>query len=316
MTRLIARRLLTVVPTLLIVTFGVFMLVKLSPADPAVTAAGGTFASQEDIVRTRKELHLDDSLPSQYFRWLEGAVQGDLGNSYTRKTPVIDEIERRVPVTAGLIIAATLFALLIAIPLGILSGLRPNGGVDRASRVYASMAVAIPSFVLAQILVVVFAVQLKWLPPSGYTKFGSSPTEWLRFIALPAISLGVAIGAAVTRQLRGALVDELDTNHIRTSWAIGGSRARVVGRHGLKNAAIPAITIVGLQVAALVGGTVIVEQIFAIPGIGNYLLGAIVSGDIPAIQGCVLILVIVALGMSLVVDILYAVLNPKVRVTG
>jgi peptide/nickel transport system permease protein len=316
MTRLVLRRLLAVIPTLLIVTFGVFLLVKLVPTDPAVTAAGGTFASKEDIERTRKELHLDDSLPSQYLRWLEGAVQGDLGDSYTRRIPVSGELERRVPVTMGLIIAATLFALLLAIPLGILSGLRPNGAVDRASRVYASMAVAIPSFVLAQLLVVAFAVQLKWLPPSGYVKFSESPSEWLRYITLPAISLGVAIGAAITRQLRGALIDELDTNHIRTSWAIGGGRRHVVGRHGLKNAAIPAITIVGLQIAALVGGTVIVEQIFAIPGLGSYLLGAIISGDLPAIQGCVLVLVIVAMAMSLVVDILYALLNPKVRVAG
>ncbi len=316
MIRLIARRLVAVIPTLLIVTFGVFLLVKLVPTDPAVTAAGGTNATPEDIARTRRELHLDDSLPSQYLRWLEGAVQGDLGDSYTRKTPVVDEIKERVPVTMGLIIAATLFALLIAVPLGVVSGLRPNGVVDRTSRLFASMAVAIPSFVLAQLLVVVFAVQLKWLPPSGYVKFSESPTDWLEYIALPAIALGVAIAAAITRQLRGALVDELDTNHIRTSWAIGGGRGRVVGLHGLKNASIPAITIVGLQVAALVGGTVIVEQIFAIPGIGTYLLGAIVSADLPAIQGCVLVLVIVAMAMSLVVDILYALLNPKVRVAG
>lgn len=316
MIRLVGRRLLAVIPTLLIVTFGVFMLVKLVPTDPAVTAAGGTFATKQDIARVREELHLNDPLLSQYWRWLKGAAQGDLGDSYTRKTPVSEEIENRLPVTLGLILASTVFALLIAIPLGLLSGLRPNGAVDHASRLYASLAVAIPSFLLAQLLVVVFAVQLKWLPPSGYTKFSESPTEWLRYITLPAISLGLAIGAAITRQLRGALVDELDTNHIRTSWAIGGGRPRVVGRHGLKNAAIPAITIVGLQIAALVGGTVIVEQIFAIPGLGTYLLGAIISADLPAIQGCVLVLVIIAIAMSLVVDILYAILNPKVRVAG
>lgn len=316
MMRLIARRLVAVVPTLLIVTFLVFLLVKLDDTDPAVTAAGGTFASKEDIAESRKELHLDDPLLSQYFRWLKGAVQGDFGDSYTRGTPVAEELERRVPVTMSLIGAATLFALLFAVPLGIFSGLRPNGTVDRGSRVFASLAIAIPSFVLAPLLKALFAVELKWLPPNGYEKFGQAPLEWLRFIALPAIALAVGIGAAVTRQLRGALVDELDTNHIRTSWAIGGATRRVVGRHGLKNASIPAITILGLQVAALVGGAVIVEQIFAIPGIGQHLLGAIISGDVPTIQGCVVVLVIVAIAMSLVVDILYALLNPKVRVTG
>jgi peptide/nickel transport system permease protein len=316
MLRLIGRRLLALIPTLLIVTFIVFMLVKLVPTDPAVTAAGGTSATEEQIEAARKRLHLDDPVLSQYFRWLENAVQGDLGTSYVRSVPVADDLKERVPVTLGLILAATVFALMLAIPLGILSGLRPNGVIDNISRGYASLAISIPAFVLAQILVVVFAVELKWLPPLGYAKFSESPSEWLYYITLPAISLGVAIGAAVTRQLRAALIDELDTNHIRTAWAIGGARSRVVGRHGLKNAAIPAITIVGLQIAALVGGTVIVEQIFSIPGLGQYLLNGIVSGDLPVIQGCVLVLVVLAMALSLVVDILYAVLNPKVRVAG
>jgi peptide/nickel transport system permease protein len=314
MIRLVLRRLIAVIPTLLIVTFGVFMLIKLSPTDPAVTVAGGTTATPQDIARVHKELHLDDPVLSQYWRWLKGAVHGDFGDSYLRKTPVSTDLKERVPVTMGLIFAATVFALLIGIPLGILSGLRPNGGTDGTSRVYASMAVAIPNFVLATILVVVLAVNLKWLPPLGYTKFSKSPSEWLHYMWLPAISLGVAISAAVTRQLRGALVDELDTNHIRTMWAIGAAPRRAVGRHALKNASIPAITIVGLQITALVGGTVIIEQIFALPGLGNYLLGSIISADMPAVQGCVFVLVIIAIAMSLVIDILYSLLNPKVRV--
>ena len=304
MIRLILRRLLTVIPTLLIVTFGTFLLVKLTPTDPAVSAAGGLEATQADIERVREELHLNDSFFSQYWRWLSGAVQGDLGESYISKRSVATELENRVPVTLSLIGAATLFALVIAVPLGILGGLRPNGMIDRIGRVYASLAISIPSYVVATLLVSYVAVEWDLAPPLGYTKFGESPTEWRQFITLPAISLGLAISAALTRQLRAALVDELDTNHIRTGWAIGGAPPRVVGRHGLKNASLPAITIVGLQITALVGGTVIIEQIFAIPGIGQYLLGAIVSADIPAIQGCVLVLSIIAIAMSLIVDIL------------
>jgi peptide/nickel transport system permease protein len=182
--------------------------------------------------------------------------------------------------------------------------------------VFASLAIAVPGFVLAPFLKALFAVELGWLPPQGYVRFGEDPLQWLRSIVLPAVALAVGIGAAVTRQLRGALVDELDTHHIRTSWAIGGGTRRVVGRHGLKNASIPAITILGLQVAALVGGAVIIEQIFAIPGVGQSLIAAIVSGDAPTVQGCAVVLVIVAITMSLVVDLLYALLNPKVRVTG
>ena len=314
MIRLILRRLVTVIPTLLIVTFGTFLLVKLTPTDPAVNAAGGLEATQADIARVREELHLNDSFLSQYWRWLSNAVQGDLGNSYISKRSVATELENRVPVTLSLILAALIVALVIAVPLGIIGGLRPNGFFDRIGRVYASLAISIPSYVLATFLVILFAVQWKVAPPLGYTKFSESPTEWREYITLPAISLGLAISAAITRQLRAALVDELDTNHIRTGWAIGGAPPRVVGRHGLKNASLPAITIVGIQITALVGGTVIIEQIFAIPGIGQYLLGSIVSGDIPAIQGCVLVLSVLAIAMSLIVDILYALLNPKIRV--
>lgn len=315
MVRLVVRRLLMIIPTLLIVTFGVFLLVKLVPTDPAVAAAGGQSATPETIEAAREEFHLNDPLLSQYWRWLSNAATGDLGDSYLDRTSVTDELEQRVPVTLGLVLAATVFALIVGVPLGILSGLRPNGIVDQASRVLATAAIAVPSFVLALVLVIVFAVELGWLPPNQYVPFSESPTEWLRYITLPAIALGLAIAAAIMRQLRAALVDELDTNHIRTAWAIGGAPPRVVGRHGLKNAASPAITILGLQIAGLVGGTVLVEQIFAIPGLGNYLLASITQADIPAIQGCVLILAVMQILMSLVVDITYAFLNPKVRVT-
>jgi peptide/nickel transport system permease protein len=314
MIRLILRRLIAVIPTLLIVTFGTFLLVKLTPADPAVTAAGGIEATHADIERVREELHLNDSFLSQYWRWLSGAVQGDLGNSYISKRSVSTDLENRVPVTLGLILAATVLAMLVAVPLGILGGLKPNGIFDRIGRFYAALAISIPSYVVATLLVSYIAVEWNLAPPLGYTKFGESPSEWRQYITLPAIALGLAISAAITRQLRAALVDELDTNHIRTAWAIGGSPSRVVGRHGLKNASLPAITIVGIQITALVGGTVIIEQIFSIPGIGTYLLGAIVSADIPAIQGCVLVLTLIAIAMSLIVDILYGLLNPKIRV--
>jgi peptide/nickel transport system permease protein len=314
MLRLIGRRLLTIVPTLIIVTFGVFLLAQLLPSDPAVVAAGGESATPAGIAQARHDLHLSDPILSQYWRWITGAVQGDLGTSYTRHTAVGDDLRQRVPVTLSLVFAATIFALVLAVPLGILSGLRPSGGVDQGSRVLASFSVAIPSFLLGLFLVVVFAVKLQWLPPNGYVKFSESPTEWLRYITLPAIALGMGIAAAIMRQLRAALVDELDSNHIRTGWAVGGAAPRVVGVHGMKNASSPAITILGLQVAGLVGGTVLVEQIFSIPGIGFYLFGSISQSDLPVIQGCVLVLAVIQILMSLTVDITYAVLNPKVRV--
>ena len=314
MIRLIIRRLLTMIPTLVIVTFAVFMLMQLTPSDPALTKAGGASAAPEDVARVRKELHLDDPVLSQYWRWLKNAAQGDLGTSYLRNSEITHDLSTRLPVTMSLIGMAVLFALILAVPLGILSGLRPNGVVDQGSRVISTLSIAVPNFLLALILVLVFAVNLGWLPTSGYVKFGDSPIHWLEHIALPAIALGVAIAAAIMRQLRAALIDELDTNHIRTAWAVGGAPPRVVGRHGLKNAASPAITILGLQIAALVGGAVLVEQIFALPGLGTYLLPAITQADIPVIQGCVVVLVIIQMTVSLLVDIIYAFLNPRVRV--
>jgi len=315
MLRLVLRRLILLVPTLLIVTFGTFMLVKLSPTDPAASIAGGVTATQEDIERAREQYNLNDSTLSQYWDWLKGAAQLDFGTSYIRKTSVSEELAVRVPVTLSLIFAAVVFALILAIPLGILSGLKPNGAVDHGSRVLSALAAAIPNFLIALILVYVFAVDLKWLPTSGYVKFSEDPLEWLRFIVLPAVSLGLLISAAFQRQLRGALVDVLDQNHIRTQWAVGASPRRVVGRHGLKSAVIPAITILGIQIGALTGGAVIIEQIFSIPGIGPYLLQGITSGDIPIIQACVLIAATIQIAMSLAVDIAYAFLNPKVRVS-
>lgn len=315
MLRLIGRRLLLLVPTLLVVTFVAFLLVELLPTDPAIVAAGGDSATPEAIAEAREDLNLDDPLVVRYWHWLTDAAQGDLGDSYNRGTPVADDLEQRLPVTLGLVFAATIFAVVVAVPFGILGGLRPNGVADSGSRAFASLAVAIPNFLLGLILVVVFAVELQWLPPNGYVKFTESPSEWLRYITLPAIALGLGISAAIMRQLRAALVDELDTNHIRTGWAIGGAPARVVGRHGLKNASGPAITILGLQFAALVGGAVLVEQIFSIPGIGRYMLDAIFAADVPAIQGCVLVLAFLQIVLSLGVDIAYALLNPKVRVT-
>jgi len=314
MLRLIGRRLLALVPTLLVVTFVAFLLVKLLPTDPAIAAAGGDSATPAAIQQAREDLHLDEPLVSQYWRWVTDAVQGDLGDSYGRRTPVADDLEQRLPVTLGLLLAATAFALVLAVPLGILSGLRPNGAADQGGRLGASLAVAVPSFLIGQVLVIVFAKELGWLPPNGYVRFSESPSEWLRYITLPAIALGLGIAAAIMRQLRAALVDELDTNHIRTGWAIGGSAPRVVGRHGLKNASAPALTILGLQFAGLVGGAVIIEQVFSIPGIGRYMLDAIIGADVPAIQGCVLVLAIIQIVLSLGVDIAYALLNPKVRV--
>jgi peptide/nickel transport system permease protein len=314
MTALIARRLIALVPILLLVSFGVFLLVSLVPGDAAVTLAGGQDATPASIAHVRAELHLNEPIIDQYGRWLSRAVRLDFGKSLQDGTSVSSALRSRIPVTLGLVVAATVVSLLIGVPLGIISGLRPGGGADRASRLTASLGVAIPNFWLAVVLVAVFAVHWHLLPPSGYAGLAKSPGGWLRHMVLPAVALGLASAAGLARQLRAELVDVLDATYIRTAWAKGARARRVVAKHALKNAAIPAVTILGLQIGYLLGGAVIVEQIFALPGLGSYFIRGVLSSDLPVIQGVTIVFVLGQLAMSLLVDLSYGLLNPKVRV--
>jgi peptide/nickel transport system permease protein len=311
---LILRRLLSLIPLLLLVSFGVFVLVALVPGDAATTLAGGENATPERVAAVREQLHLDDPLVSQYGRWLGNAVQGDLGESLFSHVPVVDDIRDRFPITLGLALAALAVGLLIGIPVGVLSALRPGRPVDKASRVGTSLAIAIPNYWLAIELVVLFAVTWKWLPPSGYVKFTEDPRGWLEHIILPAIALGVWSAASLARQLRASLIDALDTRYVRTAWAKGASTRRVVLKHAMKNAAIPVVTVLGLQIGFLLGGTVIIEQIFSIPGMGPYFIRAVTSFDVPVIQGVAIVFVLITVALSLLVDISYGLLDPRVRV--
>ena len=311
---LIARRLISVVPILLLVTLGVFVLVSLIPGDAAQTLAGGPDATPAQVREVRHALRLDEPVLEQYWDWLKGAVHGDLGTSFQTHEPVAKEIGQRLPVTIGLLLAGTFVALFVGIPLGLISGMRAGSRTDTGARVYASIGLAIPEFVLAVVLVFVVAVEWGWLPPSGFEHFTNSPSEWLRYMTLPALALGLVNGAILSRQLRASLIDTMDSNYVRAAWARGGSARTVVGKHALKNAAMPVVTTLGTQVGFLIGGTVILEQIFAIPGMGSYLLGAINAQDLPVIQGVTVVFVIFGILISLLVDIAYGYLNPKVRV--
>ncbi len=315
MGRLVLRRLVSIIPVLLIVSFAVFFLLALVPGDPAVTLAGGLNATPAAIAHVRNQLHLNEPLLVQYWHWLTAALHGNLGTSLSTGQSVSQQIAQRFPVTFGLVVASAIVALVVGIPLGILSGVRPNGTLDAGARTFSTLGLAIPSFWLGVILVSIFAVHWKIFPPTGYTAITASFTGWLKDITLPALTLGLLVGATLARQLRAALIDALDTPYVRTAWAKGGTRRSVLLRHGLKNAAMPVITVFGIQIGYLLGGAVIVEQIFSIPGLGSYMLSGITDHDLPIVQGVTLVFVLFQMATSLAVDISYGFLNPKVRVS-
>lgn len=316
MLAMIGRRATALIPVLLIVTFGVFMLTGLIPGDPAVTLAGGEQATPERIEEVRRELGLDRPLLVRYLDWLGNAVRGDFGTSiYNDRYTVIEDILQRIPVTMGLAFLAIIFGLVVAVPIGILAGMKPGGAVDRVSIIGISLGIAIPNFFLAMVLVAIFAVQLRWLPAMGFTRITDSPSQWLNSMILPAFSLGLFAGASVARQIRAALVDVMNSNYVRTAWAMGAAAPTVVVRHALKNAAIPAVTVLGLQMTSLLGGSILIEQIFSLPGLGSYLIRALLAQDLPVILGVTTFFVLLHLIMTLLMDISYGVLNPKVRVS-
>ena len=315
MTGYIVRRLLALIPLLLIISFLVFAMSFLIPGDPARTLAGGLHATPDSVAKVRHQLGFDQPILVQYWHWLTNALHGDLGQSLFKKTSVASEIHRRFPVTFSMAIGALALMIVLGIPAGIVAGTHPGGTMDRLVTLGTSTAIAIPDFWLGIILVIVFAVNLKWLPAIGYVPFTDSPLQWARHLILPWIGLGLAGAAPIARQLRGALIDVLDQDYIRTAGAKGLPRWRVIYKHALKNAAIAPVTIIGIQFAYLLGGTVIFEYIFSIPGLGQYFLTGLSERDLPVIQGVTLVIALTFVLLNLLVDILYVYLNPKVRLT-
>jgi peptide/nickel transport system permease protein len=313
---MIVRRLVALVPVLVIVSFAVFMLSALVPGDPAVTLAGGVQATPERVAQVRDQLGLDDPLIVQYGRWAGNAVQLDFGHSlYSDRTTVAQDIADALPVTLSIALAALLVAVVVGLPVGIVAGLRPGALPDRVSVTGTAVGLAIPNFVLAILLITLFAVNRDWFPALGYTKFSQDPGEWLRSITLPALSLGLVASASIARQVRGSIIDVVGSAYVRTAWATGLSPTRVIGKHALKNAAIPAVTQLGLQFSVLLGGSAIIERLFSIPGLGSLLLNALYSKDLPVIQGVVITFVIIFVALNLLLDIVYGYLNPKIRVS-
>ncbi len=307
----IVRRLIFILPVALLVSFIVFFLIHLVPGDPAAVLLGED-ASPQDLAALRKELGLDQPLPTQYALWLGQAVHGNFGRSIQLQQPVIEAILQRAPVTIELGVASLLFSIVIAIPLGVVSATRANSRFDTSVSVTSLLGTAIPGFVLGLGLIVVFAVFIRLFPPGGYVPFSEDPAANLRDLVLPMITLGTGAVAVNLRQVRASMIEILCLDYIRTAWAMGLHKPRVYYIHALRNALLPLLTIVGLQVGAILGGAVIVETIFQWPGLGALAVSSLLSKDYPVIQATVLLSALSYMLVNLLVDVGYGLLDPRI----
>ena len=314
MLRLIFQRLLALVPLLFFVSVLTFSFTSLLPSDPVDLIIGDTGTqAQYEIVRER--LGMNQPVVVRYFQWLGRAVQGDLGTSFFNSVSVMGAVMQRLPVTLSLTAVSALIAIVIGVAAGVAAALRPRSWIDRLATLGATFGQAVPNFWFGLILVAIFAVNLRWFPATGFTPISASPWEWLRSVILPSIALGTSSSAAIARQVRSAMVGVLQQDYIRAARAQGLSTRRIIFRHALTNAMVPVVAVLSFQITVLLGGALIVEQVFAINGLGTLAIGAVRQQDIPMIQGIVLVMVALVVLVQLATDVIYGLLTPKARPT-
>jgi len=308
----VLRRLLVALPSLLIASFIVFTLPRLIPGD-VVQLMLEEKAYGKDLEDLRVKLGLNRPIHVQYLDWLGAVARGHLGESLWTRQPVLAELARRLPVTAALGGMALAVAILLGIPVGVVAAVRPDGVLDFFARSAAILGLSVPAFVTAILVTLLPAIWWGWTPRVRFVEFSSDPGAYVLQFVLPGVILGVASAAGIMRLTRGMLLEVLRQDYVRTAWAKGLGERVVVLKHALKNAVIPVMTVLGLQVAAIAGGAVIVEWIFGIPGMGQFLVDAIVQRDYPVIQGINLVIVTIIVVTNLTVDLVYAVLDPRIR---
>ena len=301
------RRLAVVIPTVIGAVTLVFFFLHLIPGDPVEVMLGET-AQQADKERLRQELGLNQPLYVQYGRFMAGIVQGDLGGSYFYRRPVVQVIAERVPATVELALAAFIVAGLIAIPLGIIAALREGTAVDNAAVLFSLVGVSLPNFWLGPLLIILFSIKLGWLPVSGRAGVAS--------LVLPAITLGAAFAAILSRMTRASLLERLGEDYLMVARAKGLPEWKVILKHALRNALIPIITVMGLQIGALLSGAIITENVFSWPGIGTLLINAIEARDYPLVQGCILFISLSYVLVNLLTDLFYGWADPRIRLKG
>lgn len=301
------------VVVLLGVTVVVFALVHLVPGDPVRVALGTRF-TQEAYDALRAASGLDQPLLTQYLQYVGNALTGDLGVSFRSGTPVTQVLLERLPATVSLAVAAMVVALAVAFPLGIYAATHHGRLSDTVVRVASQVGVSVPDFWLGIVFILVFSVTLGWLPPSGYVPITEDPLGWLQRVTMPALAVGLVSGAILTRFVRSAVLESLGSDHARTARAKGLRRRVVLGRHVVRNALVPVITVVGVQAATLLGGIIVVEVVFAWPGLGRLVFDAVAARDYPVVQGAVLLVATLFLLVSFVVDVLYGRIDPRISV--
>lgn len=308
----VTRRLLMLIPVMLMLSILIFSIIRSIPGDPAVAILGPQ-ATPEQIEIVREELKLNDPWPAQYWDWIKGAVQGDFGDSYIYHGPVIDEVKDRVPVTIELVLIAMIISLVVGIPSGIISAVKQNSAIDYSARVVNIFALSIPGFWLATLMLLLPSLWWEYAPPVGYVPVWEDPATNLEQFYLPAIALAAATAAAIMRIMRSAVLEIMRSDYVRTARAKGLRERAVITRHVVRNSMIPVVSVIGLQVGFLLGGEVIIEQIFTLPGLGRLLIESILLSDYAVVQAIVLYLAAVVILINLVVDVLYALLDPRIR---
>ncbi|MFE9328051.1 ABC transporter permease [Nocardia sp. NPDC052278] len=314
MIRFIGLRLAAMVPVALLVTLISFLLIELIPGDPAQVVAGET-ATPEQVAATRVALGLDRNVFERYVTYLGDIASGNFGKSVVLQPGwnAMDLITQAVPVTLSLTLVSLIIAVLVAVPLGVAAALRRGTWEDQFLTGLTALALALPPFVVGPVLAVLFAITIRAFPAVGYEPLSTGFPVWISYLVLPSLALAVNPIAEIARQIRGSLVDAMDQSYVRTATAKGLAPARVIGKHALKNAAIPAVTVLGLQVTRVIGGTVVVEIIFAMPGIGSLAVNAVLAKDFPVIQSLVLFSAFAVLLTNLLVDLTYGYFDPRLR---
>lgn len=312
MLTLLLRRLAFTIPLMFVVSFLIFSLIVLVPGDPAVALAGQN-PTPDQIAAVRADLGLDDPFLLQYWTWLTAALQGDLGVSLFSSESVAGAILARLPATLSLAFLSLGVAAVVGVAIGSVAGLKPGTWIDKVATVSASVGVAVPYFWVGMILVLLLAINNPILPAVGYEPLTDGVGPWLSHLAIPAAALSIAPAAVIARQTRAAVATVMGEDYIRTADAKGLSRVRVVGKHALKNAAVPVVTVFGIEANRLIGGTVVIEQLFAIPGVGQLAYQSVFARDFPLVQGVLLTTAAMVLLINLLVDVSYGYFNPRIR---